>query len=323
MCPDSPYRALPLLLCRGVFWEYPPPFHYRADSSFGRNFRMLNPLPRDRREFLLNAGRAAAALLLGLAGCRHAQKAPLTELPARHSIQSEQLVVLSDFRLRFDHPLIADLAALRREVSESLELKLNGKPVLVYLFSNEEQYQTYLHETYPSLPPRRAYFIGTPYELAVYTYWGERIQEDLRHEFTHGLLHSGLKAVPLWLDEGLAEYFEVVTEASPPINEVSAKHLAAAKRRGWRPGLERLESLNDVSQMTQADYQESWAWVHFMLHSSPETREVLLGYLQELRTTSDPGSLQKRLRATTPALDEHFLSYVEDLTASTSTTARR
>lgn len=288
---------------------------------------MPNTANPHRREFLLTTGRAGAALLLGLGlgGCRHAQKVSLTELPARHSIQSEQLVVLSDFRLRFDHPLIADLAELRREVSESLELKLNGKPVLVYLFSNEQQYQTYLRETYPSLPPRRAYFIGTPYELAVYTYWGERIQEDLRHEFTHGLLHSGLKGVPLWLDEGLAEYFEVVTEASPPVNEVSAKHLAAAKRRGWRPGLDRLEGLKEVSQMTQADYQESWAWVHFMLHSSPETREVLLTYLQELRTTSDPGPLQKRLRATTPALEEHFLSYVEDLTAvaSTSATARR
>ena len=305
------------------FWQHPPPFHRRNDSSFGRDFRMPHSLsPHRRREFLLNAGRFGA-VLLGLSGCRQAQKTPLTELPARHSIQSEQLVVLSDFRLRYDHPLIADLAALRRDVSKSLELKLNGKPVVVYLFANEQQYQTYLRETYPSLPPRRAYFIGTPYELAVYTYWGERIQEDLRHEFTHGLLHSDLKAVPLWLDEGLAEYFEVVTETSPPVYEVSAKHLAAAHRRGWRPGLERLESLKEVSQMTQADYQESWAWVHFMLHSSPETREVLLNYLQELRTTTDPGPLQKRLRATTPALEEHFLSYVEDLTASTSVTARR
>ena len=43
----------------------------------------------------------------------------------------------------------------------------------------------------------------------VYTYWGNRIQQDLRHELTHAILHSVLKDVPLWLDEGLAEYFEV------------------------------------------------------------------------------------------------------------------
>ena len=32
---------------------------------------------------------------------------------------------------------------------------------------------------------------------------------DLRHECTHALLHAVLPAVPLWLDEGLAKYFEV------------------------------------------------------------------------------------------------------------------
>ncbi len=266
--------------------------------------------------------------LLGLvaacagAGCQHTQKAPLAELPARHSIQADQLVVLSDFRLRYDHPLIKDLIKLRQDVSSTLAVPIDGQPVVVYLFTNDDEYQHYLKRTYPSLPMRRAYFIGTPYELAVYTYWGDRIQEDLRHEFTHGLLHSTLKAVPLWLDEGLAEYFEVVTPQSPPINVSSVKQLAIAKRKGWKPGLERLESLKEVSQMNQADYQESWAWVHFMLHGSPETRDVLLGYLGDLRTTADPGSLQKRLQAAVPALNEHFLGYVDDLQAASTNLVR-
>lgn len=272
------------------------------------NHQPPSALPRlTRRDF----GIAVGGLVL--AGCHQTRKNVDVALPARHSIQADQLVVLSDFPLRYDHPLIVDLTELRSDVSKTLELKLDGQPVVVYLFTNEQTYSSYLQRTYPSLPPRRAYFIGTPYELAVYTYWGERIQEDLRHEFTHGLLHSSLKGVPLWLDEGLAEYFEVVSPADPPINEVSAKHLAQAKRRGWKPGIERLEGLKDVGQMNQSDYQESWAWVHFMLHSSPETRQVLLSYVAELRTSADPGSLSKRLKKTTVALDEHFLSYVEEL----------
>ena len=66
----------------------------------------------------------------------------------------------------------------------------------MYLFTNEAEYTQYLNATYPGLPKRRAYFVGTPRELAVYTYWGERIQEDLRHEYTHGLLHACLKQSP-------------------------------------------------------------------------------------------------------------------------------
>ena len=193
-------------------------------------------------------------LITSAVGCRTARH-DTAQLPAEHSVRSDQLQVISDVKLKLQHPLIQDLVQLRKDVAHQLQLPLEGRDVVVYVFGDKTKYQQYLDKTYPGLPPRRAYFVGTPRELAVFTFWGESIQEDLRHEFTHGLLHSGLKAVPLWLDEGLAEYFEVVTEASPPINEVSAKHLAAAKRRGWRPGLERLESLNDVSQMTQADYQ--------------------------------------------------------------------
>ena len=43
-----------------------------------------------------------------------------------------------------------------------------------------KEYRKYIEETYPGLPFRRAYFIGTPDKLAVYTFWGDKIREDLR-----------------------------------------------------------------------------------------------------------------------------------------------
>ena len=57
--------------------------------------------------------------------------------------------------------------------------------------------------------------------------------------------------------------------------------------------------------MHRADYREAWAWVHYMLHSSPETRQVLLNYLHELRTNPKPGPLHERLLADTPDADRH------------------
>ena len=249
---------------------------------------------------------------LTLAGCRTTEPAR-DLLPARHSVQADQLVVLSDFRLNYDHPLIADLIELRREVAATLALNLNGPPVVVYLFPDEEKYYSYLKTTYPTLPDRRAYFIGTSFELAVYTYWGERIQEDLRHEFTHGLLHSTLLDVPLWLDEGLAEYFELDGPAPGTVNTRSAENLAAAIANGWMPDLKRLETLNEVSMMNQADYREAWAWVHFMLHSSEDTQQLLLEYLQELQTSPSPKSLRERLEENIPVLTERFRVYVSGL----------
>jgi hypothetical protein len=144
----------------------------------------------------------------------------------------------------------------------------------------------------------------------VYTWWGDRIQEDLRHEFTHGLLHAGLEGVPLWLDEGLAEYFEVAGARPGGVNVEHAQLLATAVHNGWRPDLDRLEMLEKVEQMQRTHYREAWAWVHYMLHSSPDTRQVLLNYIHELRTDPNPGSLHERLLAANPDADIRWLSYV-------------
>jgi hypothetical protein len=244
-------------------------------------------------------------------GCLTPQK-PIAR-PARHSIRSEQLLVLSDFKIAKEHPLIQDLISLRGQVSQSLALPEQKEEVVVYLFSTEGEYYKYLDSAYPGLPRRRAYFVGTPHELAVYTYWGERIQEDLRHEYTHGILHACLKNVPLWIDEGLAEYFEVAGPNPGTINTEYAQRLSASLANGWRPDMARLERIDEFSQMQRIDYQEAWSWVHYMLHTTPEAKEALLSYLSDLQHSAVPPPLSGRLAQADPYLEPRFLSYLASL----------
>lgn len=255
-------------------------------------------------------GLCLLATLFTTCGCRTVQSP--VGLPTRHSLTGEQLQVHSDVRLPKDHPLIAELANLRQEIAATLELPVQDQPVTVYLFSDELRYAQYMKAVFPNLPPRRAYFVGTSKELAVYTYWGERIQEDLRHEYTHGVLHATLKEVPLWLDEGLAEYFEVSTQPVG-MNRDYTLRLVTAVETGWRPDLNRLEQLTGVDQMQKADYQESWAWVHFLLHEGPETRAILLDYLKELQTTENPSKLRSRLEREIPTFEERLLQHAATL----------
>lgn len=250
-----------------------------------------------------------AVIAVGLLGCT-ITKPQLTALPAKYSVKAEQLLVLSDFKLSPQDELIQELEALRESVAETLEVPMQDRRVVVYLFSDETEYSKYMQSTYPNLPPRRAFFIGSPAELAVYAFWGNQVRVDLRHEYTHGLLHAGLKAVPLWLDEGLAEYFEVTGNDPKRINVEHAQRLSTAVQNGWRPDLRRLEGIEDVAEMHRLDYQESWAWVHFLLHESPDTRALLLDYLAELRHTAQPGSLADRIESELPHASERLLSYV-------------
>src|SRR5438874_1216814 len=145
-------------------------------------------------------------------------------------------------------------------------------------------------------------------DLLVYTYWGDQVQQDLRHELTHALLHSVLKDVPIWLDEGLAEYFEL-PGAWKGINYQHVAQLRAEQGNAFKPDLERLEQLNEVHQMTPAEYREAWAWVHLMLHGTPEAKKTLVGYLRELRTNPRPGPLRPRLTAVYPVLETALLRH--------------
>jgi hypothetical protein len=245
------------------------------------------------------------------------EKEPLSlpGAPNKYGMRVSQFVFFSDVELRRDAPLFKDLANLREQVHRELRLPPSEREVLVYLFENKERYENFIHANHPKLPDRRAFFVaqavrtGGTQDLMVYTYSSDNMQRDLRHELTHAMLHSVLKGVPIWLDEGLAEYFEVPAGQ----NGVNPKHLEALRKPGVRFDLDRLERLDEVHQMLPPEYRESWAWVHLMLRSTPQANKALMSYLQDLRTTANPGPLHPRLATAFPALDNALDAHLAQL----------
>jgi hypothetical protein len=116
--------------------------------------------------------------------------------------------------------------------------------------------------------------------------------------------------LPLWLDEGLAEYFEV-PRGFRGLNRPHLEQLLGQLQRGqWQADLARLERLSRPFDMTQQQYAESWAWVHLLLEGGPEYRVLLQQYLQQLRRdgSAEPLSevLDRRLRDPQRDLVEHL-----------------
>ena len=68
--------------------------------------------------------------------------------------------------------------------------------------------------------------------------------------------------------------------------------------------------LNQVRQMTPAEYREAWAWVHLMLRSRPDAKAVLTQYLQQLRVNPSPGPLQPRLANVFADPDEALAQHI-------------
>ena len=230
--------------------------------------------------------------------------------PGKYWLRASQYVFYSDVPLESGDSLFRELDGLPEQVQSELKLPPGGQIVEVFLFEDQPRYEAFMKDRYPWLPARRAYFIAEQRrpgadDLQVFTWMGEHIRTDLRHELTHATLHGVLKGVPLWLDEGLAGYFE----QPPGMDGVNPGHLKALKEGVSAPDLARLEKFGQVKQMEQAEYREAWAWAHFLLRD-PRAKAVLLEYAAKLQANPEPGPLLPALQAAVgdpnQALAEHL-----------------
>jgi len=235
-----------------------------------------------------------------------------TFAPIDDTLVMDQLVIHSDARPPPNHRLPQDLVRQRDDLAQTLALPTSDEPIHVFLFESPEKFDQFVARTFPDFPNRRALFVETDTQLAVYAQWGDRVAEDLRHEVAHGYLHAVVPRIPLWIDEGLAEYFEV-PRGHNGLNKPHVTELASQMADNhWKPDLRRLEQFTNINQMSQLEYAEAWAWVHFMLQTDPRRRELLQNYLHRLykEGTVEPLSLTIRRLHGQPEqlLIEHILA---------------
>lgn len=222
--------------------------------------------------------------------------------------QVGMFAVHADFSLDDDLPTLQELERLQRDVADLLELKWPDESIHLFLFAKRSTYAAYLKRYFPSVPERRALFIKDEGPGMVFAYRSRDLAVDLRHEATHALLHTALPVVPLWLDEGLAEYFEV-PKAERAKSNPHAKTLRWRLLVGRVPSIRELEGIEDVRHMHSSDYQHAWSWVHFMLHGPPAAKSVLKGYLLDLSRHRPPGIVSERLGKRMPDYDRAYVTH--------------
>jgi hypothetical protein len=253
-------------------------------------------------------------LALACFGCATLGERGQPLVPTACQTRTGPYVVFSNRPIKPDAPAIHSLQSLESDIEANLGIRVHDeKPsVQVYILDDRQSFTHFLRYYYPELPPRRAFFLAKGEERHVYTFMGERLEEDLRHEATHALLHVAVGDLPLWLDEGLAEYFEG-PEGRQGSNPEHLDRLPQDRTAGWAPDLARLETLTLVSQMAPRDYRESWAWVHYLLNHSAATKAALLDYLIDLRANPQAPRLSERLKASDAAAPERLLVHIEKI----------
>lgn len=217
-------------------------------------------------------------------------------------------VCRADFSLRGHEKVFGDLADIQRDLYQRLGIPPGQEQIEIYLFRGRSAYNRYLQHWYPDVPSRRALFIKNNGPGKVLVYLSDELDTDLRHECTHALLHASLPMVPLWLDEGLAEYYEV-----PPAQRILQNpHRGATvwSYRLWqRQTMEELETKQQLVEMGRNEYRHAWAWVHFMLHGPPAARQELANFLTDIREGTPPGNLSSRITTAVPDPDRAIVAH--------------
>jgi hypothetical protein len=219
-------------------------------------------------------------------------------------------VVRADYQIANPQQLLGELRQLEHDLHRMLAIGPSAESVELYLFRDHASYQQYMSRRYPGVPARRALYVKGSGPGMVYAYDSRDLAVDLRHETTHALLHASLRAVPLWLDEGLAEYFEVPAEMRLKGNP----HLRDFQTPGHLPPVVRLttlENLDDLSQMGREEYRSAWAWVHFCLHGPLEARQELHAYLADVKTGRNAAPLSQRLERRLPGVERRLAAHLD------------
>jgi hypothetical protein len=233
------------------------------------------------------------------------------EVPAqgwRDERASGPVVCRADFPLDGYEGLFRDLASVQNDLVRILAIPPAEEPIELYLFHGKRSFSTHMQKRYPNVPIRRALFVKGAGPGRVFVYRHDELSIDVRHEGTHALLHASLPMVPLWLDEGLAEYFEV-----PPADRAYGNpHLNALRwdlRLGNVPKIAHLEAQRDLSDMSGTDYRPAWAWVHFMIHGPTEARDELVRFLGDIRVSTPPGKLSDHLERRLPGVEQRLVQH--------------
>jgi tetratricopeptide (TPR) repeat protein len=196
----------------------------------------------------------------------------------RESVQSDHYEITTDI----DRTTASEAAKVLEE-SYGAYVNLLGRPkgkaprARVFLFSGEEGYRRYADDVTGDAPMQTAGMYSPV--LKQLLIWNlptrEAMFKTVRHEGLHQFLDRQMRDPPIWLNEGLAEYFETVrvVNGSWKKGEVRKDHVPVLV--GAAP-LEKFLRIDhaDFYKGAEANYPQAWSVVHFLLHGTPESKKI-------------------------------------------------
>ena len=210
------------------------------------------------------------------------------------------------FTLFSDAP-IETVQALSRnlELLHSVLARLNPErtiksplPTWVFIFRDQESFGPYRLRMNGRSSAISGYFLSHPHAnfVAIDGSSGMGASRIVYHEYLHYFARHNLPGLPLWFNEGLAEFYTTFErhEDEVTIGKPVERHVEWLRTNGLIPFRRFLDTDTDSAIYNEQDrnggyYAQSWALVHMLLASNQERRRQVTRYLDLLSEGTDAG----------------------------------
>jgi tetratricopeptide (TPR) repeat protein len=236
---------------------------------------------------------AIVAFALGLSPCADSMVGAAGAAPSKWTrLRTPTFTLLGE---QGDKPLrrVAERMEQFREVFGRLfpsTRQAMPAPIVVHVFGSERAYQPFM----PLFNGKRVdvggYFqqADGAYYITLNTAAGEFAYPVIFHEYVHLLVGTALADVPVWFNEGLAEYYstyQMSGDRQAILGRVKDEHVYDLRER-FIPLAELLavdhaSPLYNEGSRRGVFYAESWALTHYLLIGNPKRQGQLTTYLRK------------------------------------------
>ncbi|MFQ5877482.1 MAG: tetratricopeptide repeat protein [Acidobacteriota bacterium] len=263
----------------------------------------------------------AVALLLALLA---ASAAPVSAIPGEQEawirVDTANFTLFSNASRRPTLEVGRRMELFRRVLARlNPDLEVNSPlPTYVFVFRDDRSFAPYRTRSGAGPGAQSAYFAAD--RDANYVALNAAPEGDpsaaVYHEFVHYFLNNNFSDIPVWLNEGLAEYYTTlrVSGARVEIGRPLEEYADWLRRHRMLPLPDLLAVTTRSREYNEekrqgAFYAQSWALVHYLIWGDPDWNSDLAGRLARL-VAGD--SLITLLHVPTlAALEEDLRSYVE------------
>ena len=225
-----------------------------------------------------------------------------------------------------DQSRLAKLLLELERLREALRLTTSGldkpavTPTYFLAFKDRESYFPYNMRRESGEATVIGQFQGAPdvHYLVFAIPSGGESKHIIYHEFMHSVLQNNVPGVPLWLNEGLAEYYSTFesTARTAEIGRIIDYHFAVLNQRPLIPIRNLLVVKTQSHRYTDPGqsaifYAQSWALTH-MLTNEPGGAERVRGYLSAIAEGQNAlRAFEATFGSNYPALESRLRSYAQ------------